>query len=147
MLTLAERHQLVIFISYVFRICLFPAKIDAKEWEFYPGFTSKLNERACNASYALFIAHTLYKILRLVSGFLFFRNAEGLHQLIIHLAVVACGAMIVYWYYVLFIKYPDVYLRIMQTSFSGNIGQGKIFFLNGILTTVLRSHGFLGAQG
>ena len=67
----------------------------------------------------------MYKIARLVSGFLFLHKEIPLHQTIIHLAVAIAAAMMVFWYYVLFIKYPEVYLSTMKIALKDSFGQGK----------------------
>ena len=76
-------------------------------------------------SYALFIAHTLYTLFRLVGGFLFLQNAIPLHQVLIHGYVTGAAVITVLWYYLLFIKYPDVYTATMQITMTGYFGQGK----------------------
>ena len=67
--------------------------------------------------YALFIGHGLLKILRLVGG-LFFRNGIPLHQVLIHGAVAGAAVMMVLWYYLLFVKYPDVYTATLKMLIS-----------------------------
>ena len=125
MLNSTERHQVTKFNSYFLIICLLPAKVDVKTWGFYPGCPTKWKDWACKLSYALFAVHALYKVARLLSGFLILQSSIPLHHVIIHLAVATAAAMAVFWYYLLFIKYPDVYLNIMKISLSGSFGQGK----------------------
>ena len=67
-------------------------------------------------SYALFIAHTLYKLLSLVGGFLFLRNAIPLHQVLIHGFVTGAAVTTVLWYYLLFVKYPVAYTATFQMT-------------------------------
>ena len=125
MLTVEERHRVLICISYIFSICLLPGRVKVQTWEFNPRCASKLKSRACKTSYFLFIAHALYKIGRLLSEYLFLNNIIPLHQVIIHLIVAAATALMVYWYYFLFVKYPDVCLGLMKMTFSGSFSQSK----------------------
>ena len=120
MLTAEERHRILVCISYIFSICLLPGRVKVETWEFKPGCDTKWRNWGCKTSYALFIAHALYKIGRLLSGFLVLKNIIPLHQVIIHLTVASCAIMNVYWYFLLLVKYPDLYLGIMKIVFSGS---------------------------
>ena len=126
MLTLEERQKVAKSTSYFFSIFLIPARFDVNTWQFYPGCATKYKNWACKISYALFIVHTLYKVLRLIGGFPFLQNTTPLHHAIIHFAVATATPIFVGWYYLLFIKYPDAYLLIMNMSLSDSFGQGKI---------------------
>ena len=75
--------------------------------------------------YGLFIAHVVYKIVSLVYGFLFLRNLIPLHQVMIHLAVTAPAAMVVFWYYTIFIQYPNIFLDVMKISLTASGEPGK----------------------
>ena len=71
------------------------------------------------------MAHALYKAVRLLFSLFLLSDPTPLHQLIIHADVVGASAMLAFWYYLLFTKYPDVFVGILQMTLTGNFGQGK----------------------
>ena len=128
MLNTEERQRVAISTSHFISISLLPATLDVKNWEFTPGCVTKVKSWACKISYATFVLHALFKIWRLIYELLILQSTIPLHQVIIHLALAADAVVTMFWYYVLFIKYPDVYLGTMKTSLSGSLGQGNQSF-------------------
>ena len=110
-------------ILYV--ICPLPAVVDIQGWRLHQGINTAWKTLSCAASFVLLCAHTLFKLVRLVSGFLFLRKTVPLYQEVVHLVLCAGSVMLVFWYYIIFMKYPKVFAKTVKITLTGNFVEGK----------------------
>ena len=106
MLNLKERFRVLVFFRYCCIVNLFPVQVDLESWQIIPGTDTKWKRWASQASYGLFIAHSLYISLRLVYATLVLHDIP-LHQMVIH-AVYAGAAVYVLWWYILYYEHVEV---------------------------------------
>ena len=123
MLNLNERHRVLEFLHFFSILRILPIKVDLHTWELRPGKNKGQNAWICRLSYALFFAHTLYKILSLVYA-LFFSHGIFLHHIMIHGAMAATAVMVSYNYYALYIKQADVNAGFVRMTLTGDITSG-----------------------
>ena len=135
MLTLQERHEVLKWYRHFSIINLFPMRVDFSGWNVWPGTTTKLRSWASKAWYAFYVAHALYKTLSLLCILLFVRGIP-LHQMIIHGVLAGGTAVFGFWYYILYVKYPDVNAALIRMTLTGTITGGstrKLFHRNVLL--------------
>lgn len=126
MLSLQERHQVLLFLRHICRAKLLPAEVNSQGWELHPRFhTAVRSAWISKLFYALFVAQALYKNLSLVYVLLFAPGVP-LHQIIIHAVLAAACGTFAYWYYVLYIEQADMHAGLVQMTLTGNIGKSKI---------------------
>ena len=75
------------------------------------------------AWYIVFILHTVYIVVTLIQEFSFMPGTP-LYQIILHGVQALACTMVVLWYYVLYIKYVDVFAIFVRTTLTGDITQG-----------------------
>ena len=121
MLTLKERQRVLTFLRYCSIICQLPIRVDDQSWKVRPGTDAKWRGWVCAGSYALFVAHVLYKISRLLHTLCFSTGDNPLHQIMLHFDVVSGTVMVVYWYYSLYIKYADINPAIVEMTLTVRI--------------------------
>ena len=125
MLTLQERHQVLLFFRQFCRSKLLPADVDAEGWELRQGFNTALRTKWISKLFcALFAAHASYKVASLVLVLLS-ANAAPLHQIIIHAVLATAFTAFVYWYYVLYIQHGEVFAEFLRMTLTGKIGEGN----------------------
>ena len=107
MLNKRERHHVLTWIHYFYTAGLFPVEANLDSMEVYPGLKSGWKKLGSQVSLGIFIAHTLYKIGSLVHAFLFLQGTP-LHQMLIHITLAGGSAMVLFWYYVLYINSPGI---------------------------------------
>ena len=125
MLTLKERRNVLVFFGYFCTMNRFPVQVDIQHWRLRPGAASKWKEFVSKAWYVLFILHAVYKVVTLVHVLLFIPGTP-LYQIILHGVVASSCVMVAMWYYVLYIKYADVFAIFVRTTLTGNITGGII---------------------
>ena len=54
---------------------------------------------------------------------LFFLRDTRLHQILIQVDVAAAFVVMVFWYYILFVKHSDVHAQVFRMTLTGNIGE------------------------
>ena len=81
--------------------------------------------RACCLYYALLVLNSMYNVLS-VAFSLFFLQGIPLHQIMIHADIARIALLLVFWYYMIRIKYPDEYARFVQMTRTGNISGGMM---------------------
>ena len=123
MLTLKERHRVLEFLHFFSILRILPIKVDLYTWELRAGKNTWWNAWICRLSYAMFLAHTLYKVLSLVYA-LFFPHGIFLHHIMIHGAMAATAVMVSYNYYALYIKHAEVNAGFVRMTLTGNITSG-----------------------
>ena len=139
MLTKKERHGVLKDFKRACDTCLFPTEVHPESWEVRPRRDKECKMWICKLSYALFIAHALYKMFRLAHTILFLRDVP-LHQVIIHAVLAVAGIMYIFWYYWLHYKYANVNSAYVRITLTGNAtgGNANIYEIS-----VMRSHPFL----
>ena len=126
MLSLSERHRVFIFLRCMCIANVFPVKAyDGRAWGISPEVNSEWKARAAKASYFLFVAHTLFKVGRLVQTVFFFPHQVPFYQMLIHGLIATGAVMLAFWYYTMFVKHADVYTRFVNMTLTGNITGGK----------------------
>ena len=129
MLSLQERHQVLLFVRHFCKAKLLPADICTKHWVLNQRFHTAGRARwISRIFYALFAAHALYTNLSLVYV-LIFKLGIPLPQIIIHAMLAIAYEAYAYFYYVLYIRHAEVYARLFKMTLTGNIGQSKITYV------------------
>ena len=107
MLTTEERYCILSNFRQVCAFNLFPTEVDPESWNVHPAKDKKWKLWSCKVLYVVFIAHALYKALKLVT-ILLFVSGVPLHQLIIHAVEASAGIMLVFWQYWLHYEHADL---------------------------------------
>ena len=123
MLTLKERHGVLKCLYYFSALSLLPIRVDLQAWKVHPGCGTKYRTWACGLSYALFGVQALYKNLSLACAFIFPCEVP-LHQIMIHGDVAGASAMLAFWYYVSYIKFPGFNAMLWRLTLTGNVTKG-----------------------
>ena len=123
MLTVRERQGVLTWFRRFCAVDVFPVQVDIQGWKVQPGSSTKARSWASKAWYALFVAHSLFKILNLLYTLLFLRGIP-LHQLIIQGVLASAAAAIVLWYYILYVKYADENAALVRMTLTGTITGG-----------------------
>ena len=121
MLNLKKRHRVLVFLRYCSIFCQLSIRVDEQTWKIRAGTDSEWDGRVCTGSYALFVAHVLYKILRLLHTLCFSQGDNPLHQIMLHFDVVCGTVLVVYSYYSLYIKYADINPAIVEMTLAAEI--------------------------
>ena len=124
MLTLKERHEVLKWYRHFSTINVFPMQVEVNGWKVWPGTTTKLRSWVSKAWYVLYVAHSLCKVLSLLCTLLFVRGIP-LHQMIIHGVMAGATAVYGFWYYILYVKYPDVNAALIRMTLAGTIAGGS----------------------
>ena len=124
MLNFNERRQVLGFFRSCSILCLLPIRVDVGSWEVWAGTGTKWRAWICKGSYALFIAHTSYKVTTLLYTLIFCPHAP-LHQMLIHGHVVGAAVMLVYWYYLLYIEHAHVNAAFVRLTLTADVVRGK----------------------
>ena len=75
--------------------------------------------------FGVFGVHCLYKILGLLYAFAFAQDVVPLHQMIIHMILAGLAAMLLYYYYVLYIRYPGSFAAFARMTLSATTTGSK----------------------
>ena len=118
-----DRNRVLKDFQHMCSIYSFPLEVDPQAWSIRPTRDNKWKEWVCKVSYALYIAHVLYKIFRLINIFLFLRGTP-LHQIIIHAVLAVSGIMFAFWHHWLYYKHVDVNAAYMTMTLTGNAAGG-----------------------
>ena len=124
MLTLEERHEVLAFLRLSSIFCTLPIRVDVESWNVSAGTDSRWKSWICTGSYVLFAAHALLKVFRAFYT-LFYCTGTPLHQIMLHFDVVLAATAFVYWYYLLYVKYPNVNAGLTKITLAGAIATGK----------------------
>ena len=127
MLTLKERHRVLAFLRCCSILCQLPIRVDEQSWKIRAGTNARWSGWVCTGSYALFVAHVLYKTFRLLHTLCFSMGDTPLRQIMLHFDVVSATVMVVYWYYLMYIKYADMNPRIVEMTLAGTVINGRKF--------------------
>ena len=92
MLTLKERRRVLTYLRFFTTFYLLPVTVHLHTVEPRVVTGTSRNTWICRVSYAIFLAHTLYKVLSLVYA-LFFSQGILLHQIMVHGVVAAAAVM------------------------------------------------------
>ena len=123
MLSLKERQAVLKWFRRFCTVDLFPVQVDIKGWKVQPGCSTRARSWASKASYALYLAHSLYKVLSLVYTLLFLRGVP-LHQMIIHGVMASAAVNYGLWYFILYVKYVDENAAVLRMTLTGAITGG-----------------------
>ena len=125
MLSPQECQQVLVFLGYFCKARLLPAEVCTEHWELSQRFhTAGRSGLIPKIFYALFAVHGLYKVLSLVNVLLF-ATGIPLHEAMIHAVMAIDCVTFGYWYYVLYIKYAEVYAALLRMTLTRNLGQSK----------------------
>lgn len=98
-------------------------QVDIGRKELRPDAVTRWKSIACSISFGLFVANTGYKVGNLLYAILFLRETP-LHEMVVHTTVAVCAGVLVFWYYVIFLKHPDVHAEVFKITLTGNTGEG-----------------------
>ena len=124
MLTAAERFQVLKVLRSFANWNLFPIQVDAERWELRPGAGKQWKTLDCSLSYGLFVANTSYKVGSLLYVLLVLRETP-LHQVMVHTTVAVATAVMVFWYYVIFVKHADLHAKVFKATLTGRIEEDE----------------------
>ena len=124
MLSVQERQRTLAFQRYLCTFKLLPGKVDVAESKWSPDPGNRLQSWLCQVSYLVFLLHSAYKILRLVHTMVFLAGTP-LHEMVLHGIVASSSAVFAFWYYVLYIKYPEAFAGFLGMTLTGNISRGR----------------------
>ena len=121
MLNLRERRNVLAFFRYFCTASLCPVTVDTQTWEIRPGTSSWWKSVASALSYALFVAHTLFILARLLHVALFLPGIVPLHEKVLHIDVAGAAVLVTYWYYVLHIKHGSISAAVTTMTLTGKV--------------------------
>ena len=120
MLTCEERRRILRLWRHFSKFTMFPITVDPECWELRAGSVSRWKTWALRGSFLLFTAHALYINLSLALALLSHRPIP-LHKMIMHGNMAAASATFSFWYYVLYLKHPDLNALLAGMTLTGNV--------------------------
>ena len=127
MLNEKERRKVLSCLSYFCYLGLLPLRVDVDSWQILPGLTSAWKKLASALYFATFVAHSGYQNLSLMYA-LMFRQDTPLHHMIIHMTLAVGSAMVAFWYYVIYILYPEISAALTRMTLTGRVVGGDSVF-------------------
>ena len=124
MLNSKERQHVLACYRNFAKVGALPLQINVKRWDIDP-IKSTWKKLACRVNFGIFLAHALYKNLTLAHAFLFGQDV-ALYQLVVHMVLATSPAMLSFWYYVLFIQYPETYAAFAKMTLTATVTGGKL---------------------
>ena len=123
MLTKSELFKVLKFLRLCSILGPLPIQVNVRTWNLKAPSTIK--KCVCAVSYGLVVLHILYKNGSLAYAYLFLPHVQ-LHQFIIHATVAMGTAMCGFWYYMVYIKDPGLFVVCAKTTMTGQIGGSRI---------------------
>ena len=125
MLNSTERQHVLAWYRFFSKVGALPVQVNVDCWKIRPGLTSAWKKLASRVSLGIFLTHALYKILTLAHAFMFGQDIP-LYQLAIHIILAAISAMCSFWYYVLYIRYPDTFAAFARITLTAKVPGGEL---------------------
>ena len=119
MLDQPERFRILKNMRHLCIISFLPLEVDIKNWKIYP-CRSAWKKLVCHISFAVYCLHGLYQLLSLLHVLMFSRGTP-LYQIVIHMIVVSAYALSSFWYYLLYVKYPETNAGIVAMTLTGSV--------------------------
>ena len=126
MLNSKERYRFLELLSQLCSLRLIPLDISLESWEIRPVVSKTLTAWAGSAMYASFVAHVLYKSLTFIHVLLFYRSTTPLYEMLLHGEFAIGAAVLAFWYYVSYIKYPIENAALWRMTLTADAAGGKV---------------------
>ena len=125
MLNSKEKQHVLAWFRFFSKAGVLPLQINVDGWEVHPEQKLTWKKLACQVYLYIFLAHTLYKNLTLAHVFMFGQGVP-LYQMVVHMVLAAASAMLSFWYYVLYIQYPETFAAFTRTTLTATATGGKL---------------------
>ena len=116
MLNKSERFEVLRMFRYWCMLGWLPAEVNLSTWEILPP-ADRLKTWRCLIWFFLFALHAIYKMVALVY---WLKVGIPFHEAVVHAVLAACMPVAIYWYYVLYIKYPRLFGVYVSMTLTGN---------------------------
>ena len=123
MLTVKERHEILLSLQHCHQLSLYPTQVCTLHWKLQPGADKRWKAWIFHLNYGLLVAHVLYKNLTLVYTLLVLSHIP-LHQILIHAVLAAFGVMNSFFYYVLHYQYAHDNAAFVRMTLTGDLARG-----------------------
>lgn len=124
MLNSKERQHVLACFRYFCKIGQLPLEVNVDRWEIHAGRKSTWKQLACRVNIGIFLALTMHKNVTLAYAFLLAQDIP-LYQIVIHMVLAASSGMICFWYYVIFIRYPETYAAFVRVTLTASVATGE----------------------
>ena len=119
MLDQPERYRILKNLRHLCTVGFLPLEVDTNSWEIHP-YRSAWKRLLCYVSFIIYSLHGLCQLLSLLHV-LMFSHGTPLYQIVIHMIVVSAYALSSFWYYLLYVKYPETNAGIVAMTLTGSV--------------------------
>ena len=127
MLRKSERDLILQFNHYCSKFCFVPAEVDLENEELLDG-RRLWRRRLSLIQFGMFAVNSLYKNWKLFEACSFHRDSTPLHHLVLLLVMALASSMLSIWFYLQYIKYPEIHITLFNMAVGEAAGPSKIFF-------------------
>ena len=120
MLEQAERHQVLKHLCYFRTVGFLPLEVDVNNWGIHPCVRSAWKRIIIRISFAIQCLHIVVQSLSLLCVVMFFRSTP-LYQVILHMILASAYPVVGFWYYLLYIKYPETNAAVLRMTLTGSV--------------------------